>query len=262
MSSTQPEPAPPPASSPLDRPEALPLRAPSALADFGPTLVVAPHPDDESLGCGGLVALLRQRSTPVRVVFVSDGTGSHPNSRAYPPERLRALREAEALRALGHLGMAPDAATFLRLPDRAVPCPGQDGFAPAAERCQRLLQSRAARPQTVVLPWRRDPHGDHRAAWHLFRHAARPLRQSIRFIEYPLWVWTLGAPADWPRRGEVKGWRLDVASVRPAKQAAIAAHRSQLTNLIQDDPEGFRLEPHMLRPLDRPWEVYLEDFPP
>ena len=42
------------------------------------------------------------------------------------------------------------------------------------------------------------------------------------------------------------------------KQEAIACYRSQITNLIDDDPEGFRLTPEMLLNFARPWEVYLE----
>jgi hypothetical protein len=51
-------------------------------------VVVAPHPDDESIACGGLIALLARRSVVVNVIIVTDGCGSHPNSSAYPPERL------------------------------------------------------------------------------------------------------------------------------------------------------------------------------
>jgi hypothetical protein len=43
------------------------------------------------------------------------------------------------------------------------------------------------------------------------------------------------------------------------KQQAIAAYRSQTTNLIDDDPEGFRLTPEMLANFAHPWEVYLEE---
>jgi hypothetical protein len=67
----------------------------------GGLVVVAPHPDDESLGCGGLIAEARAEGRRTRVVVVSDGTGSHPASKAYPKERLRDLRENEARKAVG-----------------------------------------------------------------------------------------------------------------------------------------------------------------
>src|SRR5690606_38092378 len=46
----------------------------------GPLLVIAPHPDDETLGCGGVIALATCRNVRVHTVFVTDGGASHPNS--------------------------------------------------------------------------------------------------------------------------------------------------------------------------------------
>jgi LmbE family N-acetylglucosaminyl deacetylase len=73
-----------------------PLR--DALGDR-PFIVVTPHPDDESLGCGGLIADACRQGVRGKVVIVGDGAGSHGNSKAYPPERLTALREVEARQA-------------------------------------------------------------------------------------------------------------------------------------------------------------------
>ncbi len=80
-------------------------------------------------------------------------------------------------------------------------------------------------------------------------------------FEYPIWVWELGAPDDMPRAGEAYAWRLDIADALPRKRTAIAAHRSQTTGLIDDDPEGFRLTERELRHFHRPYEVYLEACP-
>ena len=81
--------------------KALPVAPLATLVPEGRGLVVvAPHPDDESLGCGGLIVQALADGRAVRVVIVSDGCGSHPNSKAYPHERLRALRESETVAAL------------------------------------------------------------------------------------------------------------------------------------------------------------------
>ena len=88
------------ATSLLGRPEDAPLRSRDALASFGRTLVVAPHQDDESLGCGGAIALLRELGHPVHALFVTDGSMSHPTSLRYPAPKLSQLREQEALAAL------------------------------------------------------------------------------------------------------------------------------------------------------------------
>ena len=243
--------------SPLADPAALPLRVPETAHDLGPTLIVAPHQDDESLGCGGLIALLRRFELPVTVLFVSDGTGSHPRSRAYPPARLRDTREAEALAALKLLGVAPAAAHFLRFRDTAVPTEGSTDFATAVARAGAIVAR--AEPATIALPWRRDPHCDHRAAWQIIRAALAGRTAGPRLLEYPIWVWELAGAGDLPLAGEVDGWRLDISPVLARKRDAIAAHRSQLGALIDDDPDGFCLLPHVLEHFSQPWELYLQE---
>ena len=243
----------------LSDPDILPLRSHAALDGFGRTLIVAPHPDDESLGCGGLIALLRRQDIPVNVLFVSDGTGSHPNSEVYPPRRLQALREREAVAAMRQLGVSWQALFFMRLKDRFVPMPGQAGFEEAAHRLYHQLKHHS--PNTILLPWRRDPHGDHEATWHLIHTALRSIPASPRLIEYPIWGWM-----HMPRNGalqeiEQTAWRLDIRAVLPCKKAAIAAHRSQLTDMIEDDPNGFRITPDIRAHFERPWELYVEACP-
>ena len=73
---------------------ALPVRAVAALVAAGPLVILAPHPDDESLGCGGIIAACCTAGMPPFVVVITDGAGSHPNSIVYPPGRLVALRQA------------------------------------------------------------------------------------------------------------------------------------------------------------------------
>jgi LmbE family N-acetylglucosaminyl deacetylase len=115
----------------------LPVLPPEALPELAPALVLAPHPDDESLACGGLIAALATQGLPVRVVALSDGSASHPGSRRFPPMRLRGRREVELLAAVGELGLGPAAVRFLRLPDSRVPRRGEPGFADALDADQR-----------------------------------------------------------------------------------------------------------------------------
>lgn len=234
----------------------LPLRPADYAATLGPTVVIAPHPDDESLGCGGLIALLRQATVPVQVVLISDGTMSHPNSRKFPPAARQALREAELRQALLELGVeAPP--ICLGLPDSKVPSEGQERFQEAVTQLQDLFAT--TEPTTILCPWRRDPHPDHRATSELVRTALAGLTMPPRLLEYVVWAWERAVPADLPQPGEVAGWRLDVGSVLEKKQRAIAAHRSQLApGIIDDDPTGFLLSSEMLAHFAQPFEAYLE----
>lgn len=238
----------------LLRPERHPLRPPEAALALGPTVVLAPHPDDESLGCGGLLATLAAAGVPARVVVVTDGTRSHPSSQAYPAPRLRRLREAEARAAVAALGMASGDVAFLRHPDCGLPEEGTPAHASAAEALAAALVG----ARTVLVPWRRDPHCDHVATWALARAAVARMTRAPRWVEYPVWAWPNAASGVAPQDGEVTPWRLDVSAHAGRKREAIGAHRSQTTRLIDDDPEGFVLAPEMLAHFERPWELFLD----
>ena len=61
--------------------------------DLGRVMIVAPHPDDESLGCGGLIAQLKAQKAEVWVLFLTNGEASHPNSLSYPAKKLGRLKK-------------------------------------------------------------------------------------------------------------------------------------------------------------------------
>ncbi len=240
------------ASTFLAQAEALPIGSLETLRGSGGIVVVAPHPDDESLGCGGLIAEACARGVDVRLVVVSDGVGSHRKSRLYPPDRLRDLREAETVEAAAALGLRQDAIHFLRLPDAAVPTRG-----PVAEQATGAIvaAARECAAGAVCVTWRHDPHCDHEAAAKLVDGARRRL-EAVRLYEYPIWGWTLPPDAEVP--GQPEGLRLDVSGHALAKRRAVLAHRSQTTDLINDDPSGFRLDATMLDRFAGRFEIYLE----
>ncbi|HAV03224.1 MAG TPA: PIG-L family deacetylase [Chryseobacterium sp.] len=219
--------------------------------NFGHTLIVAPHADDESLGCGGLIALLSKYRQPVHLLLVSDGTLSHPNSKEYPAEKLRDLREYEFKKAAAILGVTGDQLIFTRYKDRSVPHEDSPGFQKAVDNIDGILSQ--LRPASIFVPWRRDPHPDHRATWQIFNKANRG---GARLYEYPIWLQQLGDEPDLPTNEEVDVLKIDISPVLEIKQKAIAAHQSQLTDLISDDPAGFRLSPDMLDQFNVPYEMF------
>jgi LmbE family N-acetylglucosaminyl deacetylase len=236
--------------------ERLPFADLDSVTETRSILVVAPHPDDESLGCGGLIAKARKRGCEVNVVILSDGTGSHPNSKRFPADALRALREQEAQAAAAALHVPQPALTFLRLRDQFVPREGGDAQAVAA-RITTIARNSGA--DAMFVTWAHDPHGDHQAAHAIAQLAAQHLPGCMLY-SYPVWGWSL--PPDNPvGRSPPRGFRLDIAAELPAKRRAIAAHRSQTTPLIDDDPHGHHLPAEMLKRFDRPFEIFLESDP-
>jgi LmbE family N-acetylglucosaminyl deacetylase len=217
-----------------------------------PFIVVAPHPDDESLACGGLIAEACRWGLRGKVVIVSDGVGSHPNSKAYPPDRLRSLREEEAKRAGAELGLNPEDMLFLGLPDRFVHCEGDDAERAigAIADCAREIGARS-----LFVSWRHDPHCDHEACYQIAR-AVQRRTEEIRLFEYVVWGHTLPPSTEVDPIG---GFRIQIdQQALEKKRRAIAAHRSQTTNLIDDDPDGFRFTQSGLARFDLPYEFFFE----
>ncbi len=218
----------------------------------GRAMILAPHPDDESLGCGGLIAELCQRARPPVVVILTDGAASHPGSYSHPPARLRQVRAAEARKAVSLLGLPPENLVFLDYPDTKLPASGEalDAAAEAVATLARRLDCKV-----VIGPWRHDPHCDHEAAACVAEQAARFI--GAQLLSYPVWGWLLPPDTLLPVDG-ISGWRLDIAAHLAVKQQAIAAHASQYTGMIDDSPDGFRLPPALLSVFERPFEVFIE----
>ncbi|NJB86394.1 LmbE family N-acetylglucosaminyl deacetylase/ubiquinone/menaquinone biosynthesis C-methylase UbiE [Lewinella marina] len=236
--------------------EDAPVHPAGDLAAWQSTVVFSPHPDDESLGCGGLLLRLSSRGQTVRVVFVSDGAMSHPRSEKFPRAARVALREREAIAACGLLGIPEDHVHFLRLPDGQVPAEWQPEFPATVDALTNLVTPWKA--DTFVVPWRRDLHEDHRATWDICRATVNRLERRLRWIEYPVWMWEATNLTDLPRPGEMVIWSLDVADVMDRKLSAIRAHASQWNGVIDDDPEGFQLTEGMIGHFTRPREIYFE----
>jgi LmbE family N-acetylglucosaminyl deacetylase len=173
----------------------------------GTCLILAPHPDDESLGCGGLIAACVAAGRSPLAVILTDGAGSHPNSKAFPPPRLRARRAQEVRDAVGILGLREERLVFLDQPDAAAPVDG-----PRFERVVATLLALIDKEPScsaIVAPWRYDPHCDHEAAALLGAAAASGAR--VKYVAYPVWGWTLTADAVIPET-IVSGFRLDSAA--------------------------------------------------
>jgi LmbE family N-acetylglucosaminyl deacetylase len=219
-----------------------------AITRSAPPLILSPHQDDECLGCGGLIAACAVRGILPIIVWITDGTQSHPSSRRFKRAARRAIRESEARHAAAALGVAPSRLHFLRFPDRAAPSRGAR-FAAAVRRITDLAAAHGCR--TVLAPWSQDPHPDHAATYQIATRLALPQ------WSYLIWGWTLPTDLILPDHG----LRLNISRFLPAKRRAIAAHRSQHGYVFTDAAEGCILSPEFLAFFDRPWEVFLAERP-
>jgi LmbE family N-acetylglucosaminyl deacetylase len=210
-------------------------------------LILAPHADDESLGCGGLIAASCARGRQPFVVILTDGIMSHPGSKEYPPERLRQVRAAEAQQAVAVLGLARENLTFFEYPDTALPVD-------SAVSAKVAALAREHSCTVILAPWLYDPHCDHESAAILAREAAEAA--DCKLMSYPVWGWLL-PPDQLVPVNRVTGFRLSIAPHLETKRRAVAAHASQYSGLIQDSPDGFRLPRELLSVFERPYEVFL-----
>jgi LmbE family N-acetylglucosaminyl deacetylase len=230
-----------------------PITTPCELTGGRPFVVLSPHPDDETLGTGGLIAAARTASQEVDVIVVTDGSGSHPRSKQYPSKRLVDLRCSEVHRAGLALGLKPDRMVFLGLPDTMAPISGPQFDAAVEETLNVIRRSEAG---ALFVTWERDPHCDHEASAELAR-VVRRMSPGLKLWAYPIWGWHIEASAE-IRQPPLMASRIDISPYRDRKLEAIAAHASQMTDLISDDPEGFRFDKNSLAPFLGQYEYFIE----
>jgi len=165
-------------------------------------LVLAPHPDDEVIGCGGLLALHLREGRPVHVVVATDGAQAGDASQ----------RESESRAALALLGDAT--IEFLRFLDREL--------ANAGELDQRLAAIlREWKPDLIAVPSPLEIHPDHIALARAFCDLiARDPSLFADLAVARVAFYEVSAPL---RPNAL----IDITTVAEAKYAAIQAHASQ-----------------------------------
>lgn len=186
-----------------------------------PVAVIAAHPDDEVLGCGGTIALLSAQGRPVHVLLLADGETSRPAAAAEASCRVaeRGRAAQEACRILGGASVEVDA-----FPDNRM-----DGVELLAvvQRIEAFLSRH--RPGMVLTHHAGDVNIDHRVVHDAVVAACRPLPgtciEELLFFEVP-------SATEWRPRGSappfVPDWFFDVSATLERKLAALQAYAGEL----------------------------------
>jgi len=188
-------------------------------------LVVAPHPDDEVIGCGGLIQQVLAMDGQVTVIIMSDGAASHPGSDSYPPERLVAIRAIESYAGLSHLGVDRSQIHMLGLPDGR-----SDEWSEFGELGKLLDKAY----DLIALPSPVDNHPDHRATYTIIMARLRRT-PAMRVLTYIVWPMDDGTQPSGTRH------TLDLSALKKRKVDALHHYRSQLGE-ITDSPSGFAID--------------------
>ena len=221
----------------------------SPLAPSGRLVVLAPHPDDEILACGGLLRRWRRAGEPILLIAATDGEACHGPLPVRERARMAIRRRAERRRGLARLlGAPPPRLVALGLPD--------GGLDAHSRELERALYRLVAAGDVMVTTWRADGHPDHQACGRAA--TGHCVARGLRLLQAPVWMWHWASPGDarvpWRRMVALP---LDPATIT-AKRDALRAHRSQR------EPS-----PHDGRPIlgaaivarnARPAEYFIDDF--
>lgn len=209
---------------------------PQWTAPRGPLVVVALHPDEETLGAGGLIYSCTRRRHPVLIVILTDGERPRDDIAPLGPVRSREVQKAS--RILGE-----DQVRFLRL-----------GL-PEGQLKQHMgemidaLTDLVTRSSTLLAPFAEDGHPDHEAAAHACARVAH--KHSLTLLQYPVWAWHHHRPQHLDLS---RACRFELsARAQRAKLRALACFKSQ----IEPKPGGASIPKHVLKYFARSFEVFV-----
>ena len=202
------------------------------------TVVVVPHPDDETLLTGGLIARQSRRGVATTVVAVTDGERAYPS---WPAPGLGRVRQAEQDKALRMLDLPSGCTVRLRLPDSKV--------ADHEDELTDVLMDLIAPGDLTVAPWEHDWHPDHEACGRAAKRAAA--RQGATLLGSLFWAYHRVDPVAHPR---LRVRRLSLTKPELNRRLnALDAHRSQLQS-VHHDPV---LSPDLFEHLDNDVEHFV-----
>lgn len=196
-------------------------------------MVFSPHQDDETFGCGGMIALKREQGIPVVVAFLTDGQGAS-SAEENAQNQIIQLRKQEAVTALTILGVEPSKICFFDKPDGTLGNLQHEEKQQTIEQIAELLKK--YQPEEVYVPHRKDCHRDHEATYELVKEAIAQTGIAVELLQYPVWLfWRSPIFILLKLQDIAAAYNLSTSSVQDKKNLAISSYRSQINSL----PRGF-----------------------
>jgi LmbE family N-acetylglucosaminyl deacetylase len=182
-------------------------------------IVIAPHPDDETFGCGSIIALKKQHGARVRIIFLTNGEASMKGHSLIAAQDVAAARIQDSAEACAYLGVGVDDLRRYSLPDGQVPRKGMPGFDQVVERL--LDDIRELAPAEVFCSHPFDGHGDHTAAAEIAQEAIRRCMCPPRLLFYTVWLWFTAPWGIGKHLDFSSAWKVDGRAVHSKKIEAI-----------------------------------------
>ena len=237
----------------------LELAAPLDIGGLRRLIVVAAHPDDETLGAGGLIAEADGLGVAVTVVVATAGEGSHPAVGNHTPGGVGG--SADGRRCRRRSGNWPQPLCCASWISRTALSPhGWAGLPPRSMQWYVLTA-------TVMSVVAAQARGSSRRGSRIGTPITRPRRRlrravaranNCRLLQYPIWAWHWAHPGDGTLRPEMLTGLALTDAPQAAKRRALAAHRSQ-TEPLSDEPGDEAVVPPGFRDhFNRSRELFVE----
>ncbi|MBV8398966.1 MAG: PIG-L family deacetylase [Acetobacteraceae bacterium] len=194
-------------------PSPLPLSSLEMITGNENLLVLAPHPGDESLRCGGLIAQCCRRGRPPFLMVLEDGSATGP----YSPDERASRHEQETRQAVRHLGLPSERLLMVGLYEGTA-WSGGPVFEAVVRAVALVMWARDCNVICAPAPQSGDPADE--AAHRIAVEVAA--QTGVGHLAYA------GSPAV----GGQRGWRLDISAQLAAKQAGIAAHPTAFAGAV------------------------------
>lgn len=175
------------------------------------TVIIAPHPDDEVIGCAGLIQTLVERSTPPHVIILTGGESSHRGCCNTPQETIIAERHQLTIKAAETLGLSQSNIHCLEYPDGGI------AFAHVETEKLKVILDELS-PKALFLPHKGEGWNDHVCVAEIIKKLMR--QQTIDIYEYCVWMWYYNV------------WNLDYKNARILKMTP-TQHQRKLRAIEQ-----------------------------